>query len=238
MRNKTNVFALGILLAGMAVYAQTYSISYGPSIDRAGPVFGMSVTINAGTDASEEMDDQAVVLKEMSFRNSDSGSNGGSSIAYLQIYDAFATNDEYIPTSIGNLVAVSDNSIDLSQVPLNAKLTWHFADTELDPSKEYHYILSTSTRAATVADNTNLTTSAFRLDTGNLYPGGRVWRSKSNVPGQSTDWDMEFEAVWAPKPIPEPILESVPSQKPMQTLSPFIVVGGIGLFLIRARFKH
>lgn len=236
MYNKTAIFALATLLASLTARAQPNTTSYGPASDRAGPIFGMSITI--GTNAAE-----TVLLNQVSFRNSDTGVKAGEGFAYLHIYDVFSTDNQYAPKTIGKLIAVSTNTVDFQKIEPNAKVTWHFDNTELDPSKEYHYVLSSSIHAATSDDFSNLTTAAFKLDTGNPYPGGRVWRAKSGWAASSEDWDMEFELAWMSKPVAEFIIEQPLQQQPLQQaplkkIRPFIIVGGIGLLLIRARCKR
>lgn len=173
----------------------SYGTVNGPDdANQAGPMFGQGITINIGANTNDAAIPNPVALQQVSFQNSSSGSGAASNVVYLQVYDAFVTDGQSptsTPTTIGNLIAVSTNTVDLGAAAALDQLIWLFDNDELDKATEYFYILSTTTTAATVLDWSNLATGAFELEVGNPYTGGDAIRAN----GDTTDWDMEFEVI-------------------------------------------
>lgn len=219
---------LSIAIASIASTASAASIvtSYGTVTggndgNQAGPMFGQGITVNNGADTADGSIPASVYLKDVTFQTTSSTTGlGTSTTAYIHVYDAFAVDGDNTPSTIGNLVTVSTNFIDLSSAVSNGALTWTFdGATAISKSTTYHYILASSTTAATVGDSSSLTTHAFELNTGNPYTGGQAFRAN----GPTNDWDMEFALTTDTVAVPEP--SSV-----LLTL-----VAGLGLLIRRKR---
>ena len=166
--------------------------------NQAGPMFGQSITVNVGADTADGSIPATVFLQELSFQASSSGVGGGTDVVYIHVYDAFAVDGDNTPSTIGNLVAVSSTTLDLSTIAANATMTWSFANDVIDKGTSYAYVLATNTTAATVGDSSNLSTTSFELDTGNPYTGGQAFRAN----GTTLDWDHAFELKTSD--VPEP----------------------------------
>ncbi len=190
------------LTASAATINTSYSTVTGADDNnQAGPMFGQSLTVNVGADTADGSIPGTVYLLEVSFQSSSSGVGLGSGDAYIHVYNAFAVDGTASPTTIGNLVAVSNSTVDLSSTGANAQMTWTFDGSDaIAKGASYAYVLATNTTAATVGDSSNLTTSAFELDTGTPYTGGQAFRAN----GTTTDWDNAFELKTSTAPIPEP----------------------------------
>jgi len=201
---KMNTLVAVALLGGLAASASaalittSYSTVTGANDNnQAGPMWGHGITVNVGADTADAAIPQTVALTEASFQTSSSRVGGSQETAvYLHLYDAFAVNGSGVPTTIGNLIAVSTSTVDFATVGTNQQVTWSFGNDAIDKATVYNYILATNTTAATLGDFTNLTTASFELDTGNPYTGGQAWRAN----GDTTDWDFAFEV----KSVPEP----------------------------------
>lgn len=172
--------------------------------DQAGPLFGQSITVNLGADTADALIPGIVFLKQVQFQSSSSGSGQGSGSVFLHVYDDFAVDGTAVPTTIGNLIAVSTNSVDLSSIGLNNTMTWTFSGSQgISKSTTYAYILASNTVAATTLDASNLRTGAFELKVGDPYSGGQAFRSS----GTTSTWDLEFRVTTATGPsavVPEP----------------------------------
>lgn len=172
--------------------ATTYgTVDGADDADQAGPVWGQSITINVGSTINDGAIPQTVGLRQVSFQTSGSGQPAVKPVAYLHVYDGFGTDGNGAVTNIGNLMAISTNTVDFGVVSTLEEVTWYFADDELDKTTGYFYILATNTTAATMGDSSNLAGAGFELNTGNPYAGGQAWQAN----GFATDWDMEFEVV-------------------------------------------
>lgn len=186
---------------GMA-NAATIITSFGPANNQAGPMFGQSATVNIGADTADGSITQTVYLTSFSLRqtNSTTGINN-SDVSYLHVYDAFGVDGSADPTTIGNLVGVSNSTVDFSTTGAGVALAWTFDGTiALDKSTEYFFIFAKDTSAATVGNSGNLITQGLRLTTANPYLGGRSYRAN----GTTSDWDAEFTMITSTNVVPEP----------------------------------
>ena len=193
MKLKYTIAALAAttLGASAAQYITSYSTVTGADDNnQAGPNFGQSITVNVGADTADASIASTVYIEELSFQYSSSASGGAPDGVYIHVYDAFAVDGSAVPTTIGNLVAVSSTTVDMSALVGNEQLTWTFDGTDaIAKGTEYTYVLATDTVAATVGNSANLSSAGFELDTGNPYSGGRTYRAN----GTQSDWDMPFE---------------------------------------------
>ncbi|GAA5493903.1 PEP-CTERM protein-sorting domain-containing protein [Rubritalea squalenifaciens DSM 18772] len=201
---KKQLTCAALALMPFAASAATIVTSYGTVTgandgDQAGPMFGQGITVNVGADTADASIPSTVYLDQLSFQSTSSGVGIGTATVYIHVYDAFDVDGTNAPSVIGNLVAVSSTTIDLSAVGANETMTWDFAGEGIDKSSTYYYVLATDTNAATVGDSANLTGSGFELNTGNQYTGGQGYRAN----GTTTDWDLEFELVTSTA-VPEP----------------------------------
>jgi len=215
-------FVATSMAAGAATIVTSYgTVTGGDDGNQAGPMFGQGITVNVGADTADGSITSTVFLKELSFQSTSSTTGlGSSNAAYIHVYDAFAVDGDNTPSAIGNLVAVSSNTVDLAGAAQNQQLTWSFSGTEgVLKGQAYFYVLATDTNAATVLDSSNLTTHGFELNTGNPYSGGQAYRAN----GTTTDWDMEFALTTdTDSSIPEP--------------SSSVLLGLVGVaFLVRRR---
>lgn len=194
------ILAAGTLSSGAAIIVTSYgTVSGADDANQAGPMFGQSITATVGADTPVIDIPATVYVQELSFQRTSSTTGiGTSTAAYIHIYDAFAVDGSANPSSIGNLIGVSSSTIDLANSSANQTLTWTFNNVAISSAQQYFYVLATNTSAATVGNSSNLTTSAFELNTGNPYTGGQAYRAN----GTTSDWDMEFRLVT--NTIPEP----------------------------------
>lgn len=205
MKNTLPIALLSTILAS-GLCAQTFVTSYSTVTgindnNQAGPMFGQSITVNVGADTADGSIPSTVYLQEISFQQTSSGTGASSGVAYIHVYDAFAVDGDDTPSTIGNLVAVSTTTVDLSIVAANAQMTWSFLGNDaIDKSSSYAYVLASNTTAATTSDSSNLLTTGFELDTGNPYTGGQAYRAN----GTTSDWDMAFELRTSAVAVPEP----------------------------------
>lgn len=195
-----------LALMPIAANAATIVTSFGTvtngvnDADQAGPMFGQGITVNVGADTLDASIPSTVYLEQLSFQRTSSTTGLGTAVAYIHVYDAFTVDGDNTPSVIGNLVAVSSTTVDMSTIGASGTMTWNFGGDAISKSGTYYYILATDTNAATVGNSSNLATGAFELKTGNQYSGGQAYRAN----GTTSDWDMEFELVTNTTQIPEP----------------------------------
>jgi len=215
-------FAASSVVASAATVITSYGTVSGiDDGNQAGPMFGQGITVNVGADTADASIPGTVFLQSLSFQTTSSTTGlGTSTAAYIHVYDAFAVDGDNTPSAIGNLIAVSSNTVDLAGSASLETLTWNFSGSDaIAKGSQYHYILANDTNAATVLDSSNLTTHAFELNVGNPYTGGQAYRAN----GTTTDWDMEFQLITDTDSIPEP----------SSTL--LVGLGAIGMMLRRRR---
>lgn len=149
----------------MAASAATIVTSYGTvsgadDANQAGPMFGQGITVTIGADTPLANIPAIVNLQSLSFQRTNTTTGiGTSTAAYIHVYDAFVVDGDNTPSAIGNLVAVSTNTVDFTASTPLQTLTWNFASNPILSTATYHYVLATNTTAATVANSSNLTTS-------------------------------------------------------------------------------
>ena len=184
---------LPLLLSAASAFAgPTLITSYGTTsgeddADQAYPLFGQAITASVG--ANTKMP-QKLKLQSVSFQSgSRTDTQTKETVVYLHVYEDFQVNGSDTPEHVGKLVAVSQNSIDMSKVDRLQQLTWNFSNEIIDRDKNYHYIISKDTKPATASDSSNLIGGAFELNTEDPYKGGDCYLANSSL----TDWDLEFE---------------------------------------------
>lgn len=204
---KSLCVAFALLLATTATHAQiVYRTTYGPTVERAEWLYGMSITYDIGkleTNLTTKKIDprelpERATLNAVTFFKTDRPTDSGATQVHLHVYDDFATGNDQLPMRIGNLLGVSANRVNIPDVVEGKPMNWYFKDVELEKGHEYHFILATDKEPATIENYANLAMSAFKLNVGNPYPGGRVWKGQGGVNLDSTNWDMEFEMSWSP----------------------------------------
>ncbi|MGB1261148.1 MAG: hypothetical protein ACPG6P_13980 [Akkermansiaceae bacterium] len=206
MRIKHTIAALAVttLAANAAQVITSYSTvdpASGNDNNQAGPMFGQSITVNVGADTADASIPPTVYIEELSFQYSSSASGGAPDGVYIHVYDAFAVDGSANPTTIGSLVAVSTNTVDMSALSGNEQLTWTFTGADaIAKGTSYAYIFASDTTAATVGNDGNLLGIGAELDVGEPYTGGQAFRAN----GTQSDWDMAFELKTNTVAVPEP----------------------------------
>jgi len=196
------VLALGGLVA--AANAATIITSYGTvtgpdDSNQAGPMWGQTITPDVG--ASPAGPHGTLYLQSMEFQTSNS-TLGPPGNVYLHVYDDFATGPSGDPSVIGNLVAVSTNTLDMNAAGMDANLKWDFVgNVGLTAANQYTFVTALDQNEATLLDFTNLGNGGqFALNTGDPYAGGDSHRQGAF----SSGWDMEFQATFSDVAVPEP----------------------------------
>lgn len=192
------------LTANAAIIVTSYgTVTGADNANQAGPIFGQGITVSTGADTPLIDIPATVYLQSLSFQRTSSTTGiGTSTAAYVHVYDAFVVDGDNTPSTIGNLVAVSSDTVDFANSTSNQTLTWSFANNAISSTTNYFYVFATSTSAATVSNSSNLATSGFELNTGNPYTGGQAYRAN----GTTADWDMEFSMTTSTVPEPSTAL--------------------------------
>lgn len=213
MRSGTDagrMLGAGVLLAallgaapGQALTIQTVQLT---SSGDAEPVWGQSLTINVGATIPDASIPPVVSLDLVGFRTGDAsiGSADRGNV-YLHIYDGFGitAGGAVDGSAIGNLIAVSTNSLDLELAAPSTDAIWFFDGPSLAKDVPYYYVMASDTTAATSASFGNLVYSDLEVGAPNPHAGGRAFHQTGDFGDGPTSEDLFFR-VLSSEPVPEP----------------------------------
>lgn len=203
------------------------TISGGDDADQASPLFGQSITASVGANGALP---QSLKLQSVSFQSgSRSDMQSTETTVYLHVYDDFRVNGSSTPEFVGKLIAISQNSIDMSKVKPLEQLTWKFSNEAIDRDKKYHYVIANSAQSATSANAGNIIGGAFELNPEDPYKGGNSYLANSS----RSDWDLEFEVSFNSGDTNKPQVAVSPKLRKSEKKSPaaLISIGNISLSL-------
>ena len=190
-------------LPGSAITIQTVQFTSSGGTD---PVWGQSLTINVGATVPDAMIPATVALEFAGFRTGDPsiGSPGRTSV-YLHVYDSFGITPggAVDGSAIGNLIAVSTNSLNLEVAAPGTDASWSFALPLLAKDIPYYYVMANTTSAATPGDFSNLVYSSMEVGASNPYGGGQSFHQTGDLGSGPTSEDLFFRVV-SSTPVPEP----------------------------------
>tara|TARA_B110000908_G_scaffold167669_1_gene221032 strand:- start:558 stop:1229 length:672 start_codon:yes stop_codon:yes gene_type:complete len=177
------------------------TVSGADDANHAGPMWGQQITVNVGADTADGSITPTVFIEELSYQYSSSAS-GGVPGDFMQVYSDFVTDGAGAITSIGTLIAVS-NDANFGVLAGGDQLTWTFGGDALDAiskSTQYMFVSASDAVAATLLSNGNLIGGGYELATTNPYAGGDSLRGN----GGNTGWDQDFELKTNTVAVPEP----------------------------------
>ncbi|MGB0992887.1 MAG: PEP-CTERM sorting domain-containing protein [Akkermansiaceae bacterium] len=196
----------------MAANAAVVTTSYGTvtdgvdDSDQAGPMWGQTIVPDTG--ASPVGPHGTLYLTNFQYQAASNG-GGATGIVYLHAYDSVTVETANVAgegtiTALGNLVAVSNSTVDLSGLSAHANMSWDFTgNVAFTANDDYFFVMSTGTTEETLADHSDFVTASFDLNVGNPYSAGGTFAANSFA-SNSLDWDQEFLATWSTTPVPEP----------------------------------
>ena len=167
------------------------TVSGADDANQAGPMWGQQITVNIGADTADGSITPTVYIEELSYQYSSSAS-GGVPGDFMHVYSGFVTDGTGAITSIGTLIAVS-NDANFGTLAGGDQLTWTFGGDAADAiskSTQYMFVSASDTTAGTVGNGLgNLVGGGYELATTNPYSGGDTLRGN----GGTTGWDQDFE---------------------------------------------
>ena len=170
--------------------------------NHAGPMWGQQITANVGADTADGSIPATIYIEELSYQYSSSAS-GGVPGNFMHVYSDFVTDGTGAITSIGSLIAVSDDA-SFGALTGNQQLTWTFGGDLSDAitkSTQYMFVSASDAVAGTVGNGLgNLVGAGYELETNNPYSGGDALRGN----GGNTGWDQDFELKTNTIAVPEP----------------------------------
>ena len=192
---------VGFAAPSSAIIIQTVQFT---SDGGAEPVWGQSLTINVGATIPDAMIPAVVDLDLVGFRTGDPniGSADRTSV-YLHIYDDFTITFGGAVDTVGTLLAVSNNSLNLEIAAPSTDAIWLFDATLLAKDVEYFYVMASDTSTATTADPSNLIYSDMEVGVLNPHTGGRAFHQTGDFGSGPTSEDLFFR-VLSSTPVPEP----------------------------------
>jgi len=195
------ILGVGLAAPGSAITIQTVQFT---SDGGTAPVWGQSLTLNVGATIPDASIPAVVDLDLVGFRTGDPniGSADRSSV-YLHVYDDFTITAGGAVATVGNLVAVSTNSLDLEVAAPSTDAIWLFGATLLAKDTEYFYVMASDTSAATTLDPGNLIYSDMEVGILNPHAGGQGFHQTGDLGSGPTSEDLFFR-VLSSTPVPEP----------------------------------
>lgn len=106
-------------------------------------------------------------------------------------------------STVGNLVAVSTNALNLEIAAPATDLSWFFALPNIAKNVPYFYVMASDTVAATTSDPSNLVYSDLETGLGNPHAGGQSFNQTGDLGSGPTSQDLFFRVV-SSTPVPEP----------------------------------
>jgi hypothetical protein len=210
-RNKARLYAATLALFSMlllalpsqAITIQTVQFTSGGV---TAPVWGQSLTINIGATVPDISIPPTVALEFVGFRTGDPGiGSPGRSSVYLHVYDGFGITPggAIDGPAIGNLIAVSNNSLNLEVFAPATDASWFFDLPLLAKDVPYYYVLANTDTAALPGDFSNLVYSDMEIGAANPYAGGQGFHQTGDLGSGPTSQDLFFRVV-SSTPVPEP----------------------------------
>lgn len=182
------IMAVLMVLAGTAS-ASLFTDSFGDFVSNQASGWGTTFTPAKATIAPEgTVVPQTVYLKDFTFAYSSSAFGGvaGDTYAAITIWDTF--------THMGDVLALSTNSLVTNTFGASQLQTWTFNYVALDKDTEYALVW-----VQEEAGDLYLVTNGVELEVGNPYAYGGFIRTNYTA----NDWDPDFVATYSTV-IPEP----------------------------------
>ena len=208
IRERGAAFALAFVLLVAAIPAQaltmqTVQFTSGGGAD---PVWGQSITLNVGATVADALIPPTMALEFVGFRTGDPGiGSPGRSSVYLHVYDNFAitAGGAIDASSIGNLVAVSTNALNLEVAAPGTDASWFFDLPILAKDTPYFYVMANTVDAALPTAYGNLVYSSMEVGVSNPHGGGQAFHQTGDLGSGPTSEDLFFRVV-SSTPVPEP----------------------------------
>ena len=167
-------------------------------------MWGQSLTINVGATVADSLIPAIVSLDFVGWRTGDPliGSADRTSV-YLHVYDSFSITAGGAVNTVGNLIAVSTNAVNLELVPTATDVSWFFGLPNIAKDIPYFYVMASDTTAASTGDPSNLVYSDLETGINNPHAGGQSFNQTGDLGSGPTSHDLFFRVVTM-TPIPEP----------------------------------